>query len=99
MSAPASTAAEVVDLFRRAAAANRDTACRTGNLVCLPIEQGSDVLITADLHGNWLNYDRILSLADLEANRQRHLVLQEVCHGGPTYPDDSGCMSHLLIEE
>jgi len=57
------------------------------------------VLITADLHGNWLNYDRILALAALDSHPHRHLVLQEVCHGGPSYPGEGGCMSHLLIEE
>jgi hypothetical protein len=99
MPASATVAAEVVDLFQRAGAANRDTPCRQGNVVILPATAGGDVLITADLHGNWLNYDRILAMADLDANPQRHLVLQEVCHGGPTYPPDGGCMSHLLIEE
>jgi hypothetical protein len=99
MSAPPTAAAEVIELFRLAGDANRQTPCRAGNVVQLPQAAGGDVLITADLHGNWLNYDRILELADLEAHPQRHLVLQEVCHGGPSYPQEGGCMSHLLIEE
>ncbi len=98
MPAPGKIADEVVALYRSAAEANRATAARTGNVVCLPIGEG-DVFITADLHGNWLNYDRILSLADLDQHSHRHLVLQEVCHGGPIYPSEGGCMSHLLVEE
>lgn len=99
MPAPACCAAEVVELFRQAADANVQTPCRSGNVVQLPSTSGGDVLITADLHGNWLNYDRILEIADLDRHPLRHLVLQEVCHGGPSYPQEGGCMSHLLIEE
>lgn len=92
-------ASQVVALFEQAAAANRATPDRRGNVVYLPAERGGEVLITADLHGNWLNYDRILEIAALEEHPRRHLVLQEVCHGGPAYPVDGGCMSHLLVEE
>jgi hypothetical protein len=99
MSASASVAGEIISLFERAAEANRTTPCRCGNVVRLPSQTGGEVLITADLHGNWLNYDRILALADLDSHPLRHLVLQEVCHGGPSYPVDGGCMSHLLVEE
>ena len=99
MPVSSTVANDVAELFTRAAAANRTTACRVGNTVQLPALPEADVLITADLHGNWLNYDRILELADLDAHSHRHLVLQEVCHGGPTYPTEGGCMSHLLVEE
>jgi hypothetical protein len=83
----------------QAAAANRATAGRNGNLVQLSAEEGDDILISADLHGNRLNFKRILEIADLAANPRRHLVMQEVCHGGPTYPGEIGCMSHLLLED
>jgi hypothetical protein len=56
-------------------------------------------MITADLHGNRENFEAILRLADLDAHPRRHLVLQEVCHGGPCYPDGGGCMSHQLLED
>src|SRR5205085_10734948 len=32
-----------------------------------------------------------------DRNTRRHLVLQEVCHGGPCSADGLGCMSHLLL--
>jgi hypothetical protein len=99
MPAAADVVQNVVRLYHDAAEANHRTAARQGNVVQLPPTTGGDVLITADLHGNWLNYDRILELASLEKHPQRHLVLQEVCHGGPTYPIEGGCMSHLLVEE
>jgi hypothetical protein len=83
----------------RAAAANRNTAARQGNIVHLTANDGDDVLISADLHGNRLNFKRILEVADLAGNPRRHLIMQEVCHGGPFYPGDAGCMSHLLLED
>jgi hypothetical protein len=55
-------------------------------------------MITADLHGHRLNFDRLLEIADLAGRPRRHLVVQEVCHGGPSYPG-GGCMSHLLLED
>ena len=57
-------------------------------------------MIVADLHGNRLNFEKLLAIADLANQPRRHLVMQEVCHGGPEYPGESGgCMSHLLLED
>src|SRR6187549_3846818 len=89
----------VLKTCAQAAAANRHTPSRQGNLVYLSADDGDEVLVSADLHGNRLNFKRILEVADLAANPRRHLVMQEVCHGGPSYPGDAGCMSHLLLED
>lgn len=89
----------VLKTCAQAAAANRHTPSRQGNLVYLDADDGDDVLVSADLHGNRLNFKRILQIADLAGNPRRHLVMQEVCHGGPVYPGDAGCMSHLLLED
>lgn len=88
-----------VSLFEAAAKAN--TACehRQGNLVNVPSESGNDVMVTTDLHGNRLHFEKLLRIADLQEHDGRHLVMQEVCHGGPTYPNSSACMSHLLLED
>lgn len=84
--------------FDRAADANRQTPGREGNLVALSPELGDEVLITGDLHGNRRNFNLISRLAALDRNPRRHLVLQEVCHGGPTY-QNGGCMSHTILED
>lgn len=89
----------VLQTCAQAAAANRHTPARQGNLVFLNAEDGDEVLVSADLHGNRLNFKRILQVADLPNHPRRHLVMQEVCHGGPAYPGDAGCMSHLLLED
>lgn len=79
--------------------ANRDTPARRGNIIELDAGRGDDVLIAADLHGNRLNFQRLCEVADLANHPGRHLVMQEICHGGPSYPAGGGCMSHLLLED
>jgi hypothetical protein len=98
MVASAEIVDNVIETFRRAAETNRSTPGRRGNVVVLDDSAGGDVMITADLHGHRLNFARLLEIADLPAHPRRHLVVQEVCHGGPAYPG-GGCMSHLLLED
>jgi hypothetical protein len=100
MCASAEIAAAVLELCRRAAEANRACEARQGNVVHLTPDNADDVLIVADLHGNRLNFRKLLAIADLANHPRRHLIMQEVCHGGPQYPGESGgCMSHLLLED
>lgn len=89
----------VIANYQEAARINRELPIRKGNLVELPLTPGGDVLAAADLHGDRLNFDRLEQLADLANHPLRHLILQEVCHGGPTYPGGNGCMSHLMLED
>lgn len=91
---------EVLALCAQAARANEQCAGRRGNVIWLTPQTADEVMIVADLHGNRLNYYKLLQLADLARHPRRHLVMQEVCHGGPEYPgDNGGCMSHLLLED
>ena len=99
MSVTHETAPKTIELLQRATQANEQTVGRKGNLVVLTPEMATDVMVTADLHGHRENFNSILELADLEHNQGRHLILQEVCHGGPTYPDKCACMSHLMLED
>ncbi|MCC9606075.1 metallophosphoesterase [Blastopirellula sp. JC732] len=100
MSVETSLADQVITRYLKAADINLSNPNRHGNLVTLSTGGGAtDVMVTADLHGNRRNFQRILELAALDANPERHLVLQEVCHGGPTYPQGGGCMSHLMLED
>ena len=99
MAASAEHIESVLQTCAQAAAANRRAKARQGNVVFLDADDGDEVMISADLHGNRLNFKRILQIADLAGNPRRHLIMQEVCHGGPAYPGDAGCMSHLLLED
>lgn len=89
----------IITAYEQAAAANRKTAFRQGNIIVLDAEAGDDVMITADLHGHRKNFNAIKRIAALDENPRRHLVLHEVCHGGPTYPSNGGCMSHGMLED
>ncbi|HZZ71471.1 MAG TPA: hypothetical protein VFE24_04410, partial [Pirellulales bacterium] len=91
--------AAALEAFRLAAEANRQTATRRGNVIELSAASADDVLISADLHGQRGNFEAILARADLSAHPRRHLILQEVCHGGPCYEDGIACQSHLLLTE
>jgi hypothetical protein len=68
-------------------------------VVELTAENCEDLMVTADLHGQRLTFNRLREIADLPAHPRRHLVMQEVCHGGPVYPNGGGCMSHLMLED
>jgi len=90
---------QVISAYEAAAAANLATPGREGSLIELTAELADDVMITADLHGHRPNFNAIRRIADLTNHPRRHLVMQEVCHGGPTYPGSGGCMSHMMLED
>ena len=90
---------KVIVAYGAAAEANLRAPGRAGNVVVLTPELAGDVMITGDLHGNRPNFEAIRGLADLGSNPRRHLILQEVCHGGPTYASSGGCMSHTMLED
>ncbi len=91
---------QVIKNYEAATAANLETPSRQGNVIVLNAENADDVMVTADLHGNRRNFNAIKKIADLDNHPRRHLILQEVCHGGPTYPtQQGGCMSHGMLED
>jgi hypothetical protein len=89
----------ILSTLTLAAEANRQTPGRQGCLVDLTPELADEVMVTGDLHGNRRNFNQIRCVAALGENPRRHLVFQEVCHGGPVYPDGGGCMSHTILED
>jgi len=89
----------IISVFGRAAEANLRTPARQGNVVVLTPQLADEVMITGDLHGHRRNFNLIKKTAALDRYPKRHLVLQEVCHGGPKYPQNGGCMSHTMLED
>lgn len=87
----------VIACYQAAAQANYNTPGRSGNVVSLTPEIADDCMVTGDLHGHLPNFESICRVADLENRPRRHLVLQEVCHGGPTFPN-GGCQSFRLLQ-
>ncbi len=69
----------VIDLFRQATRQNLDNPYRKGSCCHLPAR--GRLLMTGDLHDHLLNYQRIVKLADLDADKDNMVVLHEVIHG------------------
>ena len=84
----------IVDLLDRAAQANHTDQFRLGSLISLPA-RGS-LIAAGDIHGHRRNFERLLAFADLDNNPDRHVVLQEIIHGGPT-DSEMGCLSYELL--
>src|SRR5690606_5124029 len=98
MAASPETVQRIIATYRQAAALHTHAPARHGNVVVLDAHNADEVLISADLHGNRINFGKLVKIADLANHPRRHLVMQEVCHGGPTYPG-GGCMSHIMLED
>ena len=68
---------------------------RRGNVVHMP--RHGEIMVTGDLHGNFDNYEQLVETADLDRHPGRHILFQEVLHGGPATPE-GGCKSFRLLE-
>jgi hypothetical protein len=99
MSASHQYVENILATFDRATDANRHTPGRQGGVIVLTPDLAEEVMVTGDVHGHRPNFERIRTVAALDDHPRRHLVLQEVCHGGPSYPHGAGCMSHTILED
>ncbi|MFC1635315.1 metallophosphoesterase [Planctomycetota bacterium] len=84
----------IIDLLKKGMEANHADKFRRHNVVNLPAD--GDLILTGDLHGHRRNFEKIVSFADLDGHPDRHILLQEVIHGGP---EDAygGCLSYRLL--
>jgi len=83
-----------IDLLNRGIQANQTDRFRRANLICLPA-QGS-LVVGGDIHGHRRNFERLVTHARLADHPDRHLVLQEIIHGGPE-DGAGGCLSYQLL--
>ncbi len=83
-----------VDLLNQGAEANNADKFRAGNVVHLPAE--GRLIVAGDLHGHRRNFERIVAFADLANHPDRHVILQEIIHGGPE-DSQGGCLSYRLL--
>ncbi|MHC4061818.1 MAG: hypothetical protein ACYSR6_09460, partial [Planctomycetota bacterium] len=70
----------IIDLLNKGIEANQADKCRRGNLIHLPAH--GSLIATGDIHGHRRNFERITAFADLANNPDRHIILQEIIHGG-----------------
>jgi hypothetical protein len=84
----------IINLLNKGAKANCADIFRHGNLIRLPAK--GSLIISGDLHGHQRNFERIVAYADLDGNPDRHVLLQEIIHGG-TQNLEGGCLSYKLL--
>ncbi len=83
-----------IDLLNRGIQANHTDKFRRGNLIHLPA-RGS-LVVSGDIHGHRRNLERLITYTNLSARPDRHVILQEIIHGGPE-DDAGGCLSYQLL--
>lgn len=84
----------IIDLLKKGMEAHHADKYRRANMVHLPAE--GSLILTGDLHGHQRNFEKIVSFADLSNHPDRHVLFQEIIHGGPA--DDQGaCLSYRLL--
>ena len=84
----------IIDLLNRGVQANHEDLFRQGNVICLGAH--GTLIATGDLHGHKRNFERIVKFSDLANNPDRHVLLQEIIHGG-LEDDRGGCLSYRLL--
>jgi len=84
----------IIDLLNKGVEANNADKFRRGNLLHLPAD--GSLIVTGDIHGHRRNFERIVAFADLANKPDRHIVLQEIIHGGPQ-DSKGGCLSYKLL--
>jgi hypothetical protein len=84
----------ITSLLKKGFEANYSDKFRRGNIIELPADV--ELIATGDIHGHQRNLERIIKFADLAGNPDRHLLLQEIIHGGPE-DAQGGCLSYKLL--
>ncbi len=88
------TTKEIIAAFEGGAQANYHNPHRKGNIIHLTAP--SEVIMTGDLHGHTLNFEKLIRYAQLEKNPQRHLILHELLHSTDN-PSVDQCHSYRLL--
>ncbi len=87
---------KILTTIRRATELMRATPGRSGGIIAP--ERAEEIMVVGDLHGNIPAFRKVLTLAALDRNPGRHLVLQELIHGKQEYGEDKGDRSHQLLD-
>jgi len=87
------TAKEIITILEAGARGNYRDRHRQGNIIHLT--GPGQVIMTGDLHGNEQNFNKLVRVARLADNPNRHLILHELLHGNSPIPDQ--CHSYLLV--
>lgn len=86
----------MIDVLLAVADYNRNHPLRNGNKLHLPTS--GELIVTGDLHNHRRNFERIKSFANLASFPDRHVILQELIHGGALGADGEDTSLQLLTE-
>lgn len=89
-------AANAIHLLNAGARMNMTDPLRNGNMLCFPGE--GELIISGDLHNHDRNFQRIQTVADLDRHPNRHVILQEIVHGGPIARDGADLSLKMLLD-
>lgn len=90
------TAEEVISLLHSAAQEAATDTLRNAQMLCLPGE--GSLYVAGDLHNHVRNFQRFQKAADLGNNPGRHVILQELIHGGDLGASGEDRSLGLLLE-
>ena len=74
------TVSKTIDYLQAGAELNLQDPLRNGNMLCFPGE--GDLIVAGDLHNHKRNFERIRTVSALDQFPKRHVILQELIHGG-----------------
>ena len=90
------SARETIDYLRQGAALNRDDVLRSGHMLHFPAT--GEVVVAGDLHNHWRNYEKIKLFAALDRFPDRHVILQELIHGGALGAEGEDTSIQMLLD-
>lgn len=88
------TTKEIIAALENSLIALRNDVYRRGNVI--ELSEPGRVVMSGDLHGNQLNFHRLVKVAQLEKNPHNHLILHELVHC-PEHPEPDQCHSYELV--
>jgi hypothetical protein len=91
---------KVLDLLHKAAELNRTDPLRNQQMLCFPAggpDEANELLVLGDLHNHARNFEKFQKVAALARFPRRHVILQEVIHGGPLGPEGEDRSLDMLL--
>jgi hypothetical protein len=86
----------IISALQQAAQFNLTDPLRNGQMLCFP--GAGDLFVAGDLHNHTRNFERFLKAAALQKNPDRHILLQELIHGGPLGPEGEDSSFEMLLQ-
>jgi len=87
---------DLINLLNTGTRLNQHDALRNGNMLSFP--GLGDLVVAGDLHNHKRNFQRIRTAAALADHPQRHVILQEIVHGGLLGADGGDHSLDMLLE-